>query len=301
MNKTSILYIIIFLIFTLGACEQNIDVEFPKTNSELAVFGFISPEDTITEIIVKQTIPYSYYQEIENEVITDAQVEIINNNNRYVLPFDEDRKSYYLKNSELEIKNGQEYSLEVSAKGFPKAKSSITVNTNPTDLKFIKQTLSPTDFASAKIKVSWQDKKYEKNFYRLMSYVNEPATYDTLDSPNGGIWIKKEGPYIFKFGSDPFYLYNDAYWDGEVINSNDMIVSTNYSRYAVLPLHICLLTVDYHYYQYHKSINTQRKNGNSPFAESTIIYSNIENGVGVFCSYRKKEIIKVIDLSDCFL
>ena len=58
-------------------------------------------------------------------------------------------------------------------------------------------------------------------------------------------------------------------------------------------LTIQLLTTDYHYYQYHISINNY-ESGN-PFAEPTRIYSNVENGYGVFAGYQKSVFIVGFD------
>jgi len=58
-------------------------------------------------------------------------------------------------------------------------------------------------------------------------------------------------------------------------------------------LTIQLFTTDYHYYQYHTTIENY-ESGN-PFAEPSRIYSNVENGYGVFAGYQKSVFIVDFD------
>jgi len=51
-----------------------------------------------------------------------------------------------------------------------------------------------------------------------------------------------------------------------------------------------LLNVDVHYYKYHKSLSSN--NEDNPFAEPTLIYTNINGGLGVFAAYNKTMVTK---------
>ena len=55
-------------------------------------------------------------------------------------------------------------------------------------------------------------------------------------------------------------------------------------------LHLSLLVVDDHYYNYHQSLLTNSVD--NPFAEPAPIYSNFEGGLGVFAAYNTFTIVK---------
>jgi hypothetical protein len=48
-----------------------------------------------------------------------------------------------------------------------------------------------------------------------------------------------------------------------------------------------LLNTEKSYYQYHKSLHNYN-DSEIPFSEPTLLYTNIEGGLGIFTSYTKK-------------
>lgn len=51
-------------------------------------------------------------------------------------------------------------------------------------------------------------------------------------------------------------------------------------------LKVVLYTVDYYpYFKYNQTLNKEISNRDNPFAEPTIVYNNIQNGVGIFGGY----------------
>ena len=271
--------IALFIIFV--SCEKDVDIELPAVKPQLVVFGVVSPEDTATRIQVRKSKPYfGHNSEDYFNVIEDALVKITHNKREYILPFDEASSTYRVDSSVLRIVPGAKYSLEVEVDNFPIATSTITIqkNVNRTlDLVSI----SENDQDMTEFKVKWHDNEQEKNYYRLTGY------YELVENTNeyysGGI-----------LDNDEMYLFDDVNWNGEWKESNGL--RTNES--ATKTVYLKLLTVDYHYYQYHKTVWLQYDQGVSPFSEPTLIYSNIENGLGVFCSYRDYTLPKNWEIVD---
>ena len=47
--------------------------------------------------------------------------------------------------------------------------------------------------------------------------------------------------------------------------------------------------IDEAYYRFHNSLlNSNESNEGDPFSEPSITYTNIENGLGVFCAFNRK-------------
>jgi hypothetical protein len=52
-------------------------------------------------------------------------------------------------------------------------------------------------------------------------------------------------------------------------------------------LQASLLHTDRHYYQYHLSVRGASRSQDNPFAEPTLIYSNVTGGLGIFAAYNR--------------
>ena len=117
------------------------------------------------------------------------------------------------------------------------------------------------------------DNPNEKNYYRMV-YFEERINWQ-----NDTSYVRDE--YVWK---DYFTakIFDDKNKQGEVIKIKatvrDIKSETNFR--------MMLLSVDEHYYKYHDKINNYEYGG--PFSEPTILYSNIENGLGVLGSYTKR-------------
>ncbi|MFQ5636990.1 MAG: DUF4249 family protein [bacterium] len=88
--------------------------------------------------------------------------------------------------------------------------------------------------------------------------------------------------------SFPFSIYfEDAYFDDALFDGEfyDLDISFyNYSEPIEMFI-VVLLTTSESYYNFHKSVDQQNATEDNPFAEPVPIYTNIENGLGVFAGY----------------
>jgi Domain of unknown function (DUF4249) len=56
------------------------------------------------------------------------------------------------------------------------------------------------------------------------------------------------------------------------------------SKFTILKSYVKFLHVDKNYYLYHESVQRNDNNGN-PFAEPSLVFTNISNGYGCFGSF----------------
>ncbi len=290
--KKQIVHILVIIMILFLSCEKDANIKLPEEDPKLSVYGFLSPEDTITSVIVKNTHPF-YGKKSNNKIayITNARVKITNNNNDYILPFSTQTNSYYLDSNNIKIIPGEEYFIEISAPDFPVVTSSTIIpeSINKTlehiDVRYLHSSdLNTPDITySSRIffNVKWTDNSIEKNYYRLTGHVDYTA-------PQQG----EKG----ELDNNNIFLYDDDDWNGQT-KTSDVLHYDYYSGGGItIPVHLMLLNIDYHYYQYHKTVRDFDIHSENPFSEPVIVYSNIQNGAGVFASYRKHEIIKNVEL-----
>ena len=263
------------------SCEKDADIKLPEQDTKLSVYGFLSPEDSITNIVVKNTRPY-YGKKGNNKIdyITNAQVKIKHNENEYILPFYRKTNSYYVDSNDLKIIPGEEYYLEVKAQDYPEAVASTIIPKYKNEsFEFIeKRKLSST--AEVFFNVKWIDNSEEKNYYRLAGYTDVGMLQQEY-YPEGEVLDKEN-----------VFLFDDADWNGQVKSSGLLSCYEYYNdENTIIYVHLILLNINYDYYSYHRSVRDFNNNDENPFSEPVIVYSNVKKGTGIFAAYRKSEII----------
>ncbi len=276
MKFKTLFYLALAVLLTASCDEDKIvDFDIPDDSDKLVVFGFLSPGDTITSVYVSYLKPIVGVGK-DRKKIDYAVVKITHNGKEHLLKYDTLRNQYIISDKELAIKGGDTYSLKVSAKGYKTASSTIKVigEENRT-LKFEKFIKKYKDYEyQLSIAVKWQDNADFHNYYMLRMH----KTTTDNDAENEHYYDD------YYYNKKDIVLYNDANWNGQKKYSRDL--SMRYSD-SKMNIAIALVNADEHYYKYHKKALEQDEFFDNPFAEPVITYSNIENGVGVFCSYTK--------------
>ncbi len=273
--KTLKLFILATIIILSTGCEPEVaELDMPENPIQLAVFGFISPTDSITKIYVSGSVSVLGKHQSPKE-IHNATITITHNNKTYNLPYNPNYDAYTITSNELKIIGGETYTLTASASGYPTATSTIkTIAEENKSLKaiqnypYIKHDDKDNNYVT--LQLTWQDNANQENYYALHIQQSE-ITSTTYTQPYKNTFFK---------------IFEDTYFNGEEKTFKERTHISYNTDTAIF--NILLLNTDKHYYLYHK--NQKNNNWNSddnPFVEPTPIYTNINNGIGVFCSYTK--------------
>jgi hypothetical protein len=87
-------------------------------------------------------------------------------------------------------------------------------------------------------------------------------------------------------------LISDKGYDGEDIPFRVDFSLAVYENHLV---HLYALSVDEHYYRFHRSLDTVGDIEENPFFEPTLLYSNVEGGLGVFASYVSADVMVIYE------
>jgi len=256
------------LILQLTSCISIVtDVELPKVDPVLVVYGFISPDEPEINIRVGRSLPIYSRPIAGSDTVADAEVMLYCEGRSIRIPY----------------KSSSWYSLPSSAFLLPPGSVCSLVVTTPRGERVTGQTLIPTqsaavvryevgqirefDFTEDFVQVFWDDLPGSDDYYHLIArelsvditgdtsrYVQSNQVVDTRDARNGQFSARI-----------PVYLFNG--------NGGDS-----------LKLDVGLATTGRDYYRYH----LLRLNyiGDNPFAEPTVMHRNVEGGEGVFAAYR---------------
>ena len=297
MKKVTYYFLIVSQFFLLS-CEsliKEIDPSFlPETDSKLVVACFISPQDTILAAKVTETkLLIGTTGDIRDD-ITNATVSLSDGSKTIQLIYDAKLGYYRALPADLPISVGKTYTISVSTPDGRKVNASATVP-NPVAIKEIKiDSTKVNDFQQGNsvtnteydVKVIWQDKAGEPNYYRAISeYV---FLYRIVDSINKKVINVPVSAIV------DLRTIDDKDSDGQLLSLNRAYLPTNIggniqgqdanSKTRLDKIKVGLFQTDIHYYNYHTSLRRQREN-NNPFAEPVLLYTNINGGFGCFGAY----------------
>lgn len=279
MNKLFNIITLLFLVF-LFSCTKEVYVEIPDNNPKLVINSYLTPNiDTIKVWVSKSTPLYHVYDE-NNQMVSNALVEISNNQSTWTtIPFDVNTNSYLIFTSEFPIIENQKYYIRVSAPNFETVESSLTIpifeNINFRYIKY-ENRLSEWGDTSRLITYKFNDPSGKNNFYAFNAIVRryEPENQYSYTSElyvDNGSWVMTDKN---RDGKEISITFNG--WD---VHTGDTV-------------QISVMQTDEAFYLFHSSLDNY--GGDNPFTEATPIYSNIKNGLGVFAGYTSQKYFFVI-------
>ena len=120
MKKQLLALLILIISAVLVSCEKEAkEIELPKVDPKLVVYGFLSPSDSVIEIVVSKSVPYFGDQKGNiYDPVSDATVLLSSEGQTISLPFSIENGSYIVRNeAPFSILAGKTYSLQVSSPG----------------------------------------------------------------------------------------------------------------------------------------------------------------------------------------
>lgn len=303
----TIITLLLPIIF-LASCETLVnDVDpsrLPRSDSRLVVHGYLSPQDTVIQVNVylsSQVI--GSLNSFGNTPVSlkDASVRISSQSKTVVLNYDPKNGSYSINAAALPILAGQTYTLKASYEG-KSVESSCTVpkavgikevrldsvpsrNVSSSDPNFV----PPNDYL---YRLVWQDPAGEVNFYRVAGYSLQFLRLQT--APNKFEDRSNLFQINFRDNNRSADFLSDERSDGSLFISatgryTDFYRNSTSTKILSNQIELILLSCEKTYYDYHRAV--QLFDDNNPFAEPSLIPSNIKGGLGCFAAYNRSTIV----------
>ena len=259
--------IILLSIFILSSCEKKANIEMPEVDPELVVAGFIAPNTDTLRLKLTWTIP------IYNHTISDddlyeneanANVSFISNGNTINLKYDTTERCYITTNANYNIGDVVDMSIKYSDRDELTA-TSIIPSAPLFDLKYLGvKTIDHGDYSDTRIEFDFKCLGKDLiNYYRV-----NMTSYSTQNGMNN---IKENmymGEYeLLKMEPNKLIKISASYYKDNIPDS---------IKYHVI-------NCSEEYYKYHMSVNNYQ--GDDFFVEPSLIFSNVENGLGNFSAF----------------
>lgn len=307
----------LFLSLLLTACESLVtDVDkadLPQVESKLVVQCFISPQAARINVVVTESVPLFAEPDLKGGVIPNAIVKISDGSREAVIPFDTTNQLYSVDKGALPILPGKTYFLSVT-NGVRSVNATCTVPASavvPASYKIdtsYSGSLSSQD-TSLTVKFTWKDIAGQTNYYRVRASLDLEYSVPEETSSTPGQFVEKRVKNRFNFNWDDTIgrtdFRNDVNLDGADFNSpigrvrlphplsyngTNGVVYTSYPKSKIVSVTMEVYNTDEHYFKYHRSVQT-RGDSDNPFVEPSLIYTNIEGGLGCFASYNVGQLV----------
>ena len=256
------------------SCAKEAKVKLPDTKPLPVMYSYICPSDTVIRLKLTYSSPFYSSDQIDIlAAVPDGDVKISSAQGTAQLFFNQNTQYYELKTNTYPIVPGQVYKITVKTSNgdLATAETQVPITTVPINTVTV-ETITTNNGAQDLIKISFTDEPGRLNYYRIaalhaFTYTFQP---DTI----------ADDARITK-------LYSDINHDGENVSLDGRVVqrydSTEY--YSTEYYDVFLYNCSESYYNFHKSLINYT--GDNPFAEPTLIYSNVKGGFGCFGAYTR--------------
>jgi len=280
MKKATFIIILSSLLF---ACNDS-EIVLPRPEKKISVAGFFNT-DSLFIHICENTYMFDYENwdsivDIENANVTVLENGIpMPNITKKKIERDLYRPGYYYTSSQLPIE-GNEYSLQITAPGYPEVKSTTYIPQGiPID---VDSWIVDENYLLVEFKVSFSDPANNENFYML-----ELRDYSGVVSLYSHVQIYSSDPVIEASLTSSWnqLLFSDKSIDGK---NYSLIFRANLNWYAeTFTVRLNCLSDDL--YKHFLSFEQWYVNYYDGFSEPVLVYQNINGGVGIFAGYSYRE------------
>lgn len=258
---------LLLLIPVFFSCEKDANVDIPLTKPQLVAACFVGANEDTARLKLSWSAPIFYSSQNNLEYESGAKVILSKGNQQYPMTWDQISESYIASN--VDFKKGDLINLNITFET-ENIKSSCTIAPEPIYTMEYNGITKEIEDGWESLILNYKftnNSANEINYYRILfegyytdKYSNKQYAY-TLNNKNGEFYSLANGE------STDLKIYFINYGENNKLDS---------IKYYVI-------RSDADYYKYHKSVYNYQ--GDDFFTEPSIIYNNVEGGLGIFCSY----------------
>jgi hypothetical protein len=288
----------------LLSCQKEVFVDFPDQKPQIVINSLFTPDSLFT-VRVFGTLPLLDAR--SHEVLDNATVVIYENEAEVeTLPYNAE-KEYYRSNS-FKPTAGRVYRVRVAVPGYPDATAQSSVPLAVPIANFVYKDSAGVDENGSfinSVTYTFEDPAQENNFYAMQ------GTFDFIQvRPNFGT-----AKFDTIRGFSSLYLYSDqptvktsayagglAMVDDQLFDGQTQSIALSFypgwydpRRNSKRTFRFYLKTASSEYFRYFQKLQGHLTNQNFDIfaGEAVIMYTNVENGYGVFAGYSQDTVVVV--------
>lgn len=268
----------ILILIAVGSCTKQIPFDDPGTEQKLVINSLIEPNDSITAEI---SVSASILRPGDVNVLTTATVSLYENGTLIGNLEPDDFDIYGIDHAPVE---GKEYELVASETEYGTASSTTSVPSAIVVSNItVEQTLDLNDQTIYRVEFDLDDPSGD-NFYILHVVQSYPDVAEQWDQS-----FTSTEPYFLGGSQDNYFwsgaAFRDDAFDGQKQRMTvdlDYLDTSQGSTYSIL-----LISATEEHFLYHVSYKAYQDSNGDPFSQPVQIYSNVDNGLGIFAGHNK--------------
>lgn len=271
------------LLFSIS-CEKEIPLDDEEKAPRIVVNGIFSANDTI-RIHLSESRNVLFDGELPN--LLAAEAKLLDENDNVLGSFVHEGNGIYVLNSVLPTA-GNVYKITVSSLSFTPVSSSTSAPA-PLTTAQIDTTRTGDEM---NYELTFQDNASEANYYaisiRKISFYIDDFTGDTIYYED--IYFCSSEIIVQNGSADAngercnsIMLFSDASFNGQSVSFSASNYIGEYEDTTYVVATISSVSEDF--YKYNITLANYEATQGSPFAQPVQVYSNIENGFGIFGGY----------------
>ncbi|MFW5707477.1 MAG: DUF4249 family protein [Bacteroidota bacterium] len=298
------------MLIMLTSCEdfflseaENIDI--PGSEPQLAVFSFISPQDSLIKVYAEWSRPYSQHPSQDETLGGDADVYIAKKGEDFVpLTWDSELKAFTVLGSVFPVEAGFEYVLKVeSHTGVQVEAECFVPGFEVAGVEIGQPEIGNDEYGDRVIRYDWLvaapgdgKERYFRSATTLYSCTNWNNNPDEPYCYNNPIWLER-GNELFQDDTGDSYAFRAEYWGYFDMGGDNPGNPNDLEQTDSIFVHV--LQTDYNYYRFHQSVeNYYYHDDDFPFSEAVHIYSNVDGGLGTFGGFNGMKYLVIASVQE---
>jgi len=303
MKHLTYILLITSIFFLTNSCKKTLDISIDESEKKLVVNSILNPDSLIRVNVTKSM--GALEQDADIQFINDAKIKLYKDNN-FVEDLIFQENGYYI--STIYPEEGKTYKIEIEQSDLGTASSELTIlqpvpisqinsNFKYEITEYVDEWGAYSDTSiSATVVFEINDPANQDNYYAISAYTYytnyywDEETYEETDSIIGiwknNLWISPSTvDYQYsneiRIGEDYIYAFYKETGDGKTFSYTFDI----YNLMKDQKVYFNLYSLDKNIFLYGKSYSEQIDASYTPFAQPVNVFTNIENGYGIFGSY----------------
>ena len=292
----------IAIVILFASCEKTVTVNVPVQAPKLVVNGIIQANNPF-EVSVGKSEAVLSSNNANSFKVNNAFVQLYENGLlKDTLIYNSINDSYKVKNGTTAAV-GKTYKLIAAAGGFVTVDAESITPSNIAIQSIARVVNAKTDAngnTQDEVKIKFADNGAETNYYLFKIKFPAYNTGATIFYQSVNCIVSTDVDIDRGSASDPTdinscifreFTMSDKNFNGNIktltlyINSNNLQVYTNpFNAKKYKPI-VEINSISKNYYNYRRSKETYRDNEDNPFSEPVLVYSNVNNGYGIFSTF----------------
>ncbi|MCI5081533.1 MAG: DUF4249 domain-containing protein [Saprospiraceae bacterium] len=290
------LAVLCLILIVMSSCEEEIPIVLPEQEEQLGAYVFIDQTADTAAVVIERTLRFEEtLTENDAKLQGMARVDLFEEGSLIVNFKQRDFSIFYEAQDTLGIEEGKTYSIEIEHPQFETmiaSEQAIVNPVKPSVAKIENYTLPDGLIRDFVVVFDINDPEGESNFYSVGAFASQKGSTEVSTINPNEIILVVDG--VAQSDFEFISLGDDIYFGDESFNGKNVQILIPDFAFFLEPDQVVFFNISESYYNFMRFLDNDLDVDYGAFLETIPVYSNFENGFGVFAFFTEE----VIDLQE---